>query len=103
MGLQQAHPRAGLALLDRLFEEVRKSIPPCSISAFIAHGKGSSGRAISGPLPGLEGLPRGELVSCANAEQTPIKKLTAPLVSGGRHRRQAVHRGLKAAGGGKVI
>ena len=41
---------------------VRKSIPPCAISTFIVHGRGSSKRSISGPLPRLEGLPKGEPV-----------------------------------------
>ena len=40
----------------------RKSILQCAISTFIEHGKGNSGRAISGPLPVIEGLPRGEPV-----------------------------------------
>ena len=40
--------------------------PPRSISTFIVHRKGSSGRAISGPLSGLEGHPEGSRWGCCH-------------------------------------
>ena len=77
---------------------IQKSILPCAISSFIAQGKGSSGRSISGPLPGLEGLPRGEpvgLLSRAARQAHAVRERTSFCRSWASSRRMSWAMGVQ--------